>query len=1044
MVYDIFISYKRRNTSSAVAALVYNYLTQKGYKVFFDRKEIRQGRFNEQLYNHIEGAKDIIILLEETSLKACFNDVPDAYKGDWFCKEVMHALELEKDKHIIPVLLGGYKMPEPEQLPEEMKTLPLQNAISLDASEMDEVFQKYFITQGYLQSKPQGNIPGTDFTINNGDGISDFLFYTSSDCDIYECGENLLSLSADNDEEHPCRYSVRRSGEHRFHCINNDTCEEIKIIESIETGGQKYIELKWTKRQNLWKLTDTDISSQMDADILFEWGNGLFWGTSTHKPDLQRAFACLSKSVALGNEDAKELIVNKYAALFDRDLPSEEVFPWLEKASELGSTKAELSIARYYEGKDDEKSVALCTEAANEGDVDAINWLGRIYLTGEQGVEVNAALAESWLEKAISKGSTRAMCNLAFAYERGWLPKNEEKAVQLYQLAVDNGSKKALTMLGNCYRNGIGVEQNMDKAVELYKQAVRSGSMDEVDPWSQFIMGLCFAKGDGVEKDGSKALEWFYKAARNGEGEAQAMYHIGRFHFYGIATEQNYKQAFEWFRRACEVGDQDSNLYLGWMYKDGLYVECNYETALEYFTKAADAGNPRAMTELGILYINGNGIEKDVPTAVQWFRKAAELGEEVAQRKAAFSYIECPEEERDLQKALYWFELSADQGDVISLYLLGEIYSHKWSVFRDLVPKDMNKALACYLKAAEDGYQEAQYRAGQLYEYQDVPNFKPNYEKAMYWYEQAAVNEFVPAYEAIGHMYEYGLGVEMSEEKHLEWSCKAIEKGYMYSIEWYAGRYKDNIPEKIINAIVVASQNGNKRAKYYLAQLYLSGKAKCDDTKLAVDILTEASNEGDLQARYQLALFYMQRHYPLHKYHVEHDVNKAKDLFESLITDYEVNPYLTSGALPEHATGAYYNLGILYKSGRCVPKDEDKALVLFEKAATNGPRLALAEIVKIQEHRYDDISKFYVPMSNKDLLTYALAGFREACEEMSRRYREGDRQERNDDMVRYWHRKGLGEIGQPSFKQRVFSIFSKRGLLHVTRFQEPQKWIWQK
>lgn len=403
MTYDIFISYKRRDTSSAIAALVYNYLSQKGYKVFFDRKEIRQGRFNEQLYNHIEAAKDVIILLEESSLRACFSEITDAYKTDWFCKEVMHALELEKDKHIIPILLGGYKMPDPEQLPEELRSLPLQNAITLDASEMDEVFQKYFITQGYLLSKPKGTIVGNNMSLDNSEGVSDFLFYTTSDCDIYECGEKMLSLSSDNDEQHPYRYSVKRSGEHRFHCINNDTCEEIKITVSVETGGQKYIELKWTKEQNLWLLSDDDINDQTDSQVLYEWGNGLFWGTTTHEPDVERAFTCLNKSASLGYEDAKDFFANKYAALFDRELPSETILSWLEKASEFGSTNAKLSIAKFYDGVDDARSVAICTEAANEGDVNAMYHLGWIFLHGEQGMAINPDLAESWYNKAIEK-----------------------------------------------------------------------------------------------------------------------------------------------------------------------------------------------------------------------------------------------------------------------------------------------------------------------------------------------------------------------------------------------------------------------------------------------------------------------------------------------------------------------------------------------------------------------------------------------------------------------------------------------------------------
>ena len=1050
MTYDIFISYKRRDTSSAIAALVYNYLSTKGYKVFFDRKEIRQGRFNEQLYNHIEAAKDIIILLEETSLRACFSEISDAYKTDWFCKEVMHALELEKDKHIIPILIGGYTMPEPDQLPEELKSLPLQNAISLDASEMDEVFQKYFINQGYLLSKPQGITPGSTSLLDAGEGISDFLFYTSSDCDIYECGEKMVSISSDNDEEHPYRYGVKRCGEHRFQCINNDTCEEIKIVETIESGGQKYIELKWTKTQNLWELTEENIEKEDDANILFDWGGGLFWGTSTHQPEMHLAYQCLCKAADLGSDDAKEFFISRYTALFDRELSTEEILPWLEKASDLGSTNAKVSIAKFLDGIDDERSVAICAEAADAGNVDAMYHLGFIYLFGEQGVSVNPKLAERWLLAAAKAGSVNAMCRIGAAYEYGdILSKDEVEAARFYQMAVDHGSKRALTMLGNCYRRGIGVEQDKEKAVELYKKAVESsGNIDEVDPWSEYIMGLCYKSGTGVEKDESKALEWFYRAARNGDGSADAMFQIGFYHFHGIATEQNYKQAYEWFVKASEKDDPDSHLFLGYMYNDGLYVEQNSATALDHFNIAASDGIADAMNEIGFIYYKGQGVERNLQTATEWFRGGAEEGHPTCQRMAALSYTDKNPNEEDLGIALNLFEQSANQNDAISLYILGDIFKGDWELFKEFVDNDNQKALMYYEKSAELGNSRAQFKAGRMNEYQDVPNFQPNYEKAMKYYQMAAENGYVPAYERIGRLYEYGNGVEKSEEKALEWRCKAIEKGDIGSYYWMMGYHNGNIPQQIIDSLNIAAKDGNSDAKRALAEMYLKGQAECEDKQIAISIYKDVAEEGDLNAQYKLALLYMQKHLPLHQYYVEHDLQKAIDLFNSILTSYEEKPYRDNGALPEIIVGSHYNLAFLYKKGKGLPKDEDKALEHFTKAATNGLRIAQAEILKIQRKRNASLSAFFIALSNEELFEFAFSEFKEACEEMSRRYREGDRKEKNNSKANYWMEKSKCNMGKPNLKQRLFKIFKKKDSLLNTddpnRFNEPQKWFWQK
>jgi hypothetical protein len=203
MKYDIFISYKRKGTSSATAAYLYELLQQKGYNVFFDRKELRSGRFNEQLLEHISNATDIIILLEEESLGAWFDnrtaresipiaaeDISDRndsdaglreepYKTDWFCKEVMYALSLE-GKNIVPILLNGYGMPEGKDLPPEMKDLSLHQALSLEISEVEEFYEKYFVEQGYLKSKP-ANLSLTKRFQSRGGVVGCFLFFCIRD-----------------------------------------------------------------------------------------------------------------------------------------------------------------------------------------------------------------------------------------------------------------------------------------------------------------------------------------------------------------------------------------------------------------------------------------------------------------------------------------------------------------------------------------------------------------------------------------------------------------------------------------------------------------------------------------------------------------------------------------------------------------------------------------------------------------------------------------------------------------------------------------------
>src|SRR6185312_10268142 len=53
---------------------------------------------------------------------------------------------------------------------------------------------------------------------------------------------------------------------------------------------------------------------------------------------------------------------------------------------------------------------------------------------------------------------------------------------------------------GDCYENGIKIEENIKKAVGLYKQAAEQGNAA-----AQYNLGYCYQHGIGVEKDAEKA-----------------------------------------------------------------------------------------------------------------------------------------------------------------------------------------------------------------------------------------------------------------------------------------------------------------------------------------------------------------------------------------------------------------------------------------------------------------------------------------------------------------------------------------------------------
>ena len=65
--------------------------------------------------------------------------------------------------------------------------------------------------------------------------------------------------------------------------------------------------------------------------------------------------------------------------------------------------------------------------------------------------------------------------------------------------------------MGDCYRNGEGVEKNLEKAVYWYSIAAKHGNRK-----AQSNLGDCYRKGEGVEKDIEKATYWYSKNAPKG------------------------------------------------------------------------------------------------------------------------------------------------------------------------------------------------------------------------------------------------------------------------------------------------------------------------------------------------------------------------------------------------------------------------------------------------------------------------------------------------------------------------------------------------
>ncbi|MBP5548831.1 MAG: SUMF1/EgtB/PvdO family nonheme iron enzyme [Bacteroidales bacterium] len=111
--YDIFISY-RREGGAQYARILQLMLKQRGYAVFLDYDELRDGTFSEKIVEAIKGSRIFMLVLSKGAFDRCSNE------DDWLRIEI--ELALKEKKKIIPVDPDKSFDGIPKDAPESIQT----------------------------------------------------------------------------------------------------------------------------------------------------------------------------------------------------------------------------------------------------------------------------------------------------------------------------------------------------------------------------------------------------------------------------------------------------------------------------------------------------------------------------------------------------------------------------------------------------------------------------------------------------------------------------------------------------------------------------------------------------------------------------------------------------------------------------------------------------------------------------------------------------------------------------------------------------------
>jgi TPR repeat protein len=237
--------------------------------------------------------------------------------------------------------------------------------------------------------------------------------------------------------------------------------------------------------------------------------------------------------------------------------------------------------------EDDGLAISWWTKAAESGDAEAQWQLGLEYNSGER-IKRDYLRAETWYRKAADQGYGPAQMNLANMLTGGYPPIVQDRieAARWLQLAVDQNTMGAASLLGHWYSAGIGVPQDDTQAAYWWRRAAESSRLD-FD--SEANLGRSYELGRGVAQDYTQAFFWYQKAASMSPFAKQG---LARLYAEGLGTQKNSPQALAIYNDLARGGWQDAQRHLAGMYERGEGVTKNLVIACAWYTLLATAKSP--------------------------------------------------------------------------------------------------------------------------------------------------------------------------------------------------------------------------------------------------------------------------------------------------------------------------------------------------------------------------------------------------------------------------------------------------------------------
>ena len=600
---------------------------------------------------------------------------------------------------------------------------------------------------------------------------------------------------------------------------------------------------------------------------------------------------------------------------------------WLKQAADQEDPESLFILAIRLELSDDptkykEEILDYYTRSAKKKFPSALYILGLTYIEGNI-VTKDEERGYSLIEEAADKGLNKAK----LLFGRHLATRKDFQAQKrgvAYLASIAKHDPEAMTMLGYCYREGIGVTEDGAKAAEWFAKAA-----NQKDPHALEVMGDISLKSGKL----TEALKYYLSATEKGEISAQMK--AARMQLMENNPSRDLRKAVNLLTPLAEGGNPEAEYLLGIIYR---YKNCgimNSKLAIHWLRLSLNHGFEMAGTQLADFALEKTEGSNE---ALDCLEIAAKAGNEIAQKHLialAFHHGHPV-----LAQPLSWIEKTLNEGRLAARFTLAVTFCKTQQIERALLI--LPSIIASNSSDPEEI--EAQALASDM-----MADLCPDGEQLLYkmkaleFYKKITTNENSPyrigcLYEEIGDLKEASFWLEIASKNK---NCKATFK--LGTILDKRSTHEPPLKREAFAKYLEAANGGHVKAMFSVAYAYNTGEGIDFDLNEARKWYRAAAEKGHIVAKLNLALI------------LYSDTSNEKNVEEALA--------LFNEAAEHELVEAQFMLGILHlKKNFGRHSNQGTGLSWLQKAAAQGHEKAMSEMAFRYENGKDvdqDLSQAY-------------------------------------------------------------------------------------